>query len=90
MLKSQNCLFQVGKENAELALSLVGYDEELKVCFYMTHKLVKNDFLVVCAGICDVLLSFSLFEFCYHVRLCLLTNDRCFEVINFSVALYFG
>ena len=25
---------QVGKENAELALSLVGYDEELKVCFH--------------------------------------------------------
>jgi hypothetical protein len=25
--------FKVGKENAELALSLVGYEEELKVCF---------------------------------------------------------
>jgi hypothetical protein len=24
----------VGKENAEVALSLVGYEEELKVCFF--------------------------------------------------------
>lgn len=26
---------QVGKENAELALSLVGYSDELKACFFM-------------------------------------------------------
>ena len=31
-------MYQVGKENAELALSLVGYDEELKVCYHDVER----------------------------------------------------
>lgn len=29
--------FQVGKGNAEVALALIGYDEELKVCFHCIY-----------------------------------------------------
>lgn len=52
---------QVGKENAELALSLVGYSDELKVCFLMLVYRFKPDrfmFLDICCYIYDSYLQY--------------------------------
>lgn len=39
--KYYDFLCQVGKENAAVALSLVGYDEELKVCFHVLNLVIE-------------------------------------------------